>query len=74
MTTKIKTYTTRNEMNTGNKRELNNSFRVLHVDYINNDQAKGFKVTYDNVPRLDPTPPPEREFTNDEIKRLRLLI
>ena len=72
MTKEIKEYITREEMKQGKTTFISKGMRSLHTDFINNDESKGYRVTFvsgTDDPNNDPVLIEER--IQKQIDRIR---
>jgi len=70
LTKKTIDYSTRTELRAGILQENSQGWRNLHTDFINNNEADGFHVTYVNGaddPGNTP-PPPKRQLTKAQFE------
>jgi len=70
LTIKTIDYATRTELRSGILQEQSKGWRELHTDFINNNEADGFHVTYVNGtddPANTP-PPPKRQLTKAQFE------
>jgi len=69
----IRTYHTRKVMKREKTKMNELGFRSLHTDFIDNDESKGYRVTFVNgsdIPSIDPRPPNRRLTQAQFIKEL----